>query len=307
MKYFNEALQLDPNSVEAYAGIADLCNVALPWSRFLPPKQAEEKMRWVRQKLMVIDGRLAEGHAIQGFINLVFDWKPEEAEKELKQALELDPDLLVAHIWYGKYLLFTKKFREAERELKTAQQLDPIRYGLKVHVALPSFFEHRYDRAIELFERALEVAPGLNWAIWMVGRAHEEKGEYPSAIEAFQRAELAQGSKPDAVNQKYNALRDAYKKLGQDGYWRKKLDFVQREFEGWGASQALEVAAVVLIELKTVQHSIAGAVLVQREHRAARQGAIQFAVTSFNQRRDRSGARKLWNAKGLESGVAVLG
>jgi len=36
---------------------------------------------------MVIDSRLAVGHAIQGFISLVFDWKPEEAEKEFKQAL----------------------------------------------------------------------------------------------------------------------------------------------------------------------------------------------------------------------------
>jgi serine/threonine protein kinase len=44
MEYFNKALELDSNSVEAYVGIADLCNVAQS-STYLLPKAAKPNWR----------------------------------------------------------------------------------------------------------------------------------------------------------------------------------------------------------------------------------------------------------------------
>lgn len=237
MECFNRALEIDPRCVSAYAGIADLCAVSQP-SQFLPPKAAEEKMRWARDKLMAIDSRLAEGHAIQGYIHLAYDWKPGEAKKELKLALEFDQELLVAHIWRAKLLAYTRNFDEAEQEYKKAQQLDPTRYGLNVNVGVAPFFARRYDRAIQYFEKAIEVLPNQDWAMQMMGRAYEEKGDYPAAIAAFQKADLAPGDKPeflkpDVVAQTYAELRGAYDKAGQDGYWQKKLEFAQSKDGRW--------------------------------------------------------------------------
>jgi len=249
MDCFNRALEIDPECVSAYAGIADLCVVSQP-SQFLPPKSAEAKMRWVRDKLMVIDSRLAEGHAVQGFIYLVYDWKPDEAGKELNLALELDPELLIAHIWRGRFFTYTRKFDKAEQEYKTARQLDPTRYGLNVNVGLPSFFAHRYDRAIEYFEKAIGVLPNQDWAFKMIGRANEEKGDYAAAIATFQKGDLAPGDKPEVLKpevlkQKYDELRGAYEKSGEDGYWRKKLAFAQSEYGRWIAwVEALEIAGL---------------------------------------------------------------
>ena len=243
MECFNKALEIDPNSVEAYASIADLCNVASP-SRFLRPKEAEAKLRWARDKLLAIDSRLAEGHAVQGCISHVYDWNPYAAEKECRLALELNPELLKAHVWYGRYLLVSGKFDEARQEFKKAQQLDPTRYGLAVYIGLPSFFSHDYDGALELFKKAIEVVPSLDWAYQMIGRANEEKGDYSAAIEAFQKAELVQNGKPEVVSQKYDELRAAYEKSGQDGYWRKSLEIELAAQSDWPWLHALDIAAI---------------------------------------------------------------
>ena len=216
MECLNKALEIDPNSVEAYACIADLCVVG-GGSQFLPYKKAEEKMRWAKGRLVAIDPRRAEGHAVEGFIKLVYDWNPIEAEKELMLALQLDPDLLLAHIWHGRYFLYTGKFEDAEREFKRAQQLDPTRYGLNVFVGLPSFFSGNYDRAIEYFEHAIGPAESQGWGGIMVGRANEEKGDFPAAIEAYRKSDLATRAKPEVVQQKYKERQDAFEKSGGNG------------------------------------------------------------------------------------------
>jgi tetratricopeptide (TPR) repeat protein len=244
MECLNKAIAIDPKSVLAYATMADFCVYSQP-SQFLPPHAAETKMRWAGDKLIDIDSHRAEGHAVQGFIHLVYDWSPAEAERELNLALTLDPDLLLAHIWHGRFLVYTRQFEEAEQEYKKAQQLDPTRYGLNVHVGLPSFYARHYGRAIEYFEKAIEVVPSLDWAVWMIGRANEEKGDYAAAVEALQKAELAQGGKPERVKQKYDELRAAYQTSGEDGYWRKKLAFAQSEYGGWRAwFDAQEIAQI---------------------------------------------------------------
>lgn len=114
-----------------------------------------------------------------------------------------------------------------------------------MYVGLSSFFAHRYDRAIEVFNQAVQLGRGAEWAIWMIGQANEERGDYSTAIESFRTAELAQGGKPELVKQKYDELREAYEKSNQEGYWEKKLEFAQQAFEGGGRLwQALDVAAV---------------------------------------------------------------
>src|SRR5207247_5989251 len=128
MTNFNQALEIDPNSVEAYASIAEFCIGAQGFAP-LSFKAAETKLRWATDKLMAIDSGLAIAHAAQGYIQLAFDWNPTAAERELKRAIKLDPKLVVPHIWYARYLLYTGNFTLAEQELRTALQLDSTRYG----------------------------------------------------------------------------------------------------------------------------------------------------------------------------------
>ena len=245
MECFNRALEIDPNSVDAYTSIADLC-VGSAGSENLGFKEAETKLRWARDRLMAIDdGRGAEAHAVEGYIEFLYDRSPSRAEEELRLALQLDPELLVAHIWYARYLLFTGKFEEAEREFRKARQIEPARYGLHLYIGLPSYFARDYDAAIRHFENAIKMIPNPDWALWLVGRANEEKGNYSAAIEAFRKSDIAGGIEPEKVNQMYDDLNVAYDKSGSEGYWSNRLTVAQSEYdEQSGQWRSLMVAEV---------------------------------------------------------------
>ena len=67
LECFSKAVEIDPNSVEAYTRIADLCVGGQGFNSF-PLKLAQTKMRWVRDKLAAIDSGLAIVYVAEGYI-----------------------------------------------------------------------------------------------------------------------------------------------------------------------------------------------------------------------------------------------
>ena len=87
---FEQAIKIDPNYALAYAGLAGTYQF-MGTRGFSPPKEYEQKVEWAALKALQLDDTLAEAHAFLGvnkFNN--FDWAG--AEKEIKRALELDPN-----------------------------------------------------------------------------------------------------------------------------------------------------------------------------------------------------------------------
>jgi serine/threonine-protein kinase len=90
-----QAIKLDPNYALAYAGLAR--NYQYMGTRgFSPPNETNQKVEWAALKALQIDETLAEGHAFLGVFKFNnFDWAG--AEKEIKRALELDPNSYFAN------------------------------------------------------------------------------------------------------------------------------------------------------------------------------------------------------------------
>ncbi len=186
ISYFQRAIDLDPSYALAYAGLADahISSLAadLPTDEFLPKAKA------AAQKAVEIDDALAEAHAELGFVIFWWDWDWDVSEKEIKRALELDPDSATAHLFYAHLLSNTGRHAEALPEAKRARELDPL--NLRNNALEGQFLLHagRTDEALTRLRETLEMEPNYFLARFYASSAYIEKGMYSEAISEARRA-----------------------------------------------------------------------------------------------------------------------
>ena len=73
-----------------------------------------------------MDETLAEGHVSLAMIKIFNDWDWPGAETELQRAMQLNPNLLWAHLIYARYWQAMGRLDRAVAEMKRAQELDPL-------------------------------------------------------------------------------------------------------------------------------------------------------------------------------------
>ena len=95
---FKQAIEKDPNYAQAYAGLAD-SYILLGPNDVLPAKRVYPLAEAAALKALQLDDGLADAHASLGFVMLLYDWNPAQAEKEFRRAIELDTNYTTAHHW----------------------------------------------------------------------------------------------------------------------------------------------------------------------------------------------------------------
>lgn len=161
IQYFNQAIALDPNYAEAYAGLADAyALLACVVEQF---EYRHERMRLAKEnarKALEIDEGLAEAHATLGFIAWHYEWDWAASDKEFKRAIELNPSYATAHQWYAHLLTVLGRHTEAIAEIKRARSLDPLSVIINKDVSELLYYARRFDESIEAARRTLELDPG---------------------------------------------------------------------------------------------------------------------------------------------------
>src|ERR1700722_7847176 len=127
IEYFQQAIDKDPNSALARAGLAD-CYVTLgSWENgTLPPVQAMARAKSAATKALELDSRLAEAHATLAYRTTHHDWDWETAEAQYKRAVELNPNNAVCHHWYSHFLTAVGRIEESLSESRRCLELDPL-------------------------------------------------------------------------------------------------------------------------------------------------------------------------------------
>ncbi len=126
IEYYEQAIEKDPNYALAYTGLA-FGYYFLGNRGFLSAKESDPKVEWAARKALEIDNTLSEGHTFLGVSKYSnFDW--EGSADELRRALELDPNSVLANMAFGNYLASVGRPAEAIPYAKRAAELDPISY-----------------------------------------------------------------------------------------------------------------------------------------------------------------------------------
>ena len=118
IEYFRQAIAKDPAYALAYAGLAD--GYSTIQGTTISPREAYPKAKEAALKALELDEHLAEAHVPLGRIAFAYEWDWATAERELKRAIELNPNYAPAHDSYGTYLAAMGRVEEGLAERKRA-------------------------------------------------------------------------------------------------------------------------------------------------------------------------------------------
>lgn len=200
IELFSQALVFDSNYAPANAALA-AAYVDLIYGSYIDPKQALPTAQAAAKKALNLDESLADSHIVMARINLVL-WDWDGAEREIKRALELGPNLAAVHTVYWLFLSGQGRHNQAIAEAKLARDLSPplaLIYSANVGYAL--YFAGRYDQAIEQLKKTLELDSEYGFANVILGYVYAAKGMYADAIDEYKKA---------IVSRKYNTSDQCY-------------------------------------------------------------------------------------------------
>src|SRR5262249_29405766 len=153
-QYFQQAIERDPNYAMAYVGLADYY-IVLPDYAPVPNNASPPKALEAAKKALAIDDSLAEAHAaVAGAFQASFQW--DNAVREFRRALELNPNDGNTHQWLGLTLSWMGQPDDAIAELKRAVELDPLNLKYNSNLAQTYRNARRYDLAVQQHQRTLE-------------------------------------------------------------------------------------------------------------------------------------------------------
>lgn len=190
--FFEQAIERDRSYALAHAAMADAYNMIGVYA-FLPPKVAFDRSKADAMRALAIDESVGEAHAALGCARFYFDWQWEEAERELKRALELKPGYVQAISWYALLLSALGRSEEAIRLARQVQEVDPLSaYGYSnaggvLHLA------DRHEEALKACQRGLELDPKSVLCLHLIGLVCLEMGRYDESIRALEEAAALSG------------------------------------------------------------------------------------------------------------------
>jgi TolB-like protein/Flp pilus assembly protein TadD len=225
-EYFQQAIEVDPNYAQAYAGLAASYEF-LSWAGHLPLDEAKSKTMPILKKALEIDYTLAEAHLALSGVRFVLYWDWVEGEREIELAIALNPNLAEAHYEYAYHLMATGRFAEAIAEAKRALQLDPLSLTYEGTLAYIYSYTRQYDQAIAQYQRLAELEQEKSGPYLHLARTYEQMGRYEDAVKARQKALTISGAPPEEVE----ALARTYSEEGPKGYWMCRLEKLQGQDE----------------------------------------------------------------------------
>jgi len=93
IRYFEEAIALDPTYVLAYTGLADSYSLQIDY-RSVPVHEGHDKAEFYARKAIALDETVAEAHASLAWSLFLYDWDLEAATREFQRAGRISHHLL---------------------------------------------------------------------------------------------------------------------------------------------------------------------------------------------------------------------
>jgi DNA-binding winged helix-turn-helix (wHTH) protein/tetratricopeptide (TPR) repeat protein len=187
IEHFEAAAKADPNSAEAYAGLADAYNqLAMVFIAGRPPTNVRLLAIRAARRAIQLDPTLAEAYAALGYTTLhELDWA--EAERALTRAIELNPRYARAHMTYASYLAAQRRFKEAIAEARKALDIEPASLRVRQVFGWMLYFDRQYDAAIRELQTIVQMDRTFALAQFHLGEALLVAGRFDEAIATLLR------------------------------------------------------------------------------------------------------------------------
>jgi serine/threonine-protein kinase len=126
---------------------------------------------------------LPDAHAAQAYVNLRFRWDWAGAEREIKRALELNPNSSEALQMYGLYLILMARYDEGIAAYRRALELDPLNFLIDNRLGWAYSKAGRLDESITHLGNLARLNPEKLMAHYNLAHAYAFKGMYDEAMQ----------------------------------------------------------------------------------------------------------------------------
>ena len=162
---FEEAIALDPDYADAYAGLAESVLLILNNHQAIPTDEAFAVAEASLDKALSLNPDMAQAHASKGLLKHQI-WQEtrsgpglEEAEACFVSALELNPNNASAYMWFASTRGVQRRIDEAIDLYHESLRVDPL--GKIPYANLPGLYAQRgqNEEALDLYVKAVEIHP----------------------------------------------------------------------------------------------------------------------------------------------------
>jgi TolB-like protein/DNA-binding winged helix-turn-helix (wHTH) protein/TolA-binding protein len=217
---FHYAIAQDSQFAEAYAALAGDYYGLGDWGCF-PQKDVWPKAKALAQKAIELDEGAADVHANVADIAFIYDWDWDAADREYKRALDLDPDVSSNRALF----LFAmhrraEAFSEIDRELK----INPVDQSNNAQMGYLLYLDRQYDKAIDRFQKTIEMYPQSEVAHKWLSISYEQKGNFDAAFKTALKLQEIGGYSPTQLSR----LRNGYAIGGLRRFYEEEL-YIDKE------------------------------------------------------------------------------
>jgi serine/threonine protein kinase/Flp pilus assembly protein TadD len=215
IEYLKRVLELEPEFALAWAILCDAYSREADWG-WAPVAERYGQARQALNRALALEPDLPEGHALRGWMRVVYDWDWRGAETSYARALELapansyvlrkagmpawamgrmdeaiglwrraseqDPLSAVAHHFLARILHAADRIAEAEAAYRKALELAPQRFVLRADLSVTLLAQGRSGEA--LAEAVREPEDGFR--LWALAIVHHAMGHGPESDAALQ-------------------------------------------------------------------------------------------------------------------------
>jgi TolB-like protein/DNA-binding winged helix-turn-helix (wHTH) protein/Tfp pilus assembly protein PilF len=215
--YFQRAISIDPAWSQAYSGLAEAFQTEGVLGE-MPQTDAVVKTEAAARRAIELDHQNGQAYSTLGLTQGIFEWNWADAEENLKRGTALSPSNSNAVFEYANYLVAVNRPEEAVRQMRRVIELDPQSFMMnRLFGSIPYLARH-YDEALAHLQQAEEMEPGKPTQIlfWR-SRIYEKKGMRDKAVDS----DILSLGTHDAASAK--KLRSIYERDGWSAYWEGRM------------------------------------------------------------------------------------
>ncbi len=181
MKYFQLALEKDPQYALAYVGLSATWAAREHVLGDISPQEALPKWKAAALKAVELDDSLAEAHELLATVR-ESEWDWSGAEREFRRAIELNPRCTDWRVMHFEFLTVTKRLEESNAEIRRCVESDPLNSFYQRFLGFNLINLRRYDDGIAQAQKVLRMDPTLPAVHGDLFIAFFNKGMYAEAL-----------------------------------------------------------------------------------------------------------------------------
>ncbi|HXJ89443.1 MAG TPA: winged helix-turn-helix domain-containing protein [Candidatus Binatia bacterium] len=242
---FEKAVALDNKYALAWSGLADGLNSSAFYG-LIKPGVSLPRAKEAAQQAIELNPSLGEAHTSLALSHLFHDWDRASAERQFLRSLELQPQNLLARVWYGMYCLqwAAGRFEEGLAQAREAVNMDPLSAWFRGMLGV-TYLPIDPEKSVETALETLRIDPESFLGRWVQMTGLNALGRYSEAAEIGELS-IRMFGRPlwfmASLARSYARLgrSDDSRALYMELCWRAKREYVAPVFFGLAAFAADE-------------------------------------------------------------------